>query len=1545
MSSKKRLRSFSLITAVQLGQHLRPSFQVFWFAFMAFDDRGMTTLTSDVSHDVSRQARRRMGKRAPLSFGQRQLYFLGQITSDGAEYNIPNAYVFKGSLHFEALEYSFGVLVARHDSLRTHFDAGEPTKTDGKAENSRTDGGTSDRTNNKRRHREPVQVVEAAIAPTIRRLDFSHLPPDERHKAASAAAARDSDTPFVLMSQAPLWRMTLIQLSPTEHWLLFTVHHIIFDGWSVNLFFNELLALYEAKVNHQPCALPPLPMQYADFAWQQQQRLQGDLLAGLLKYWTQKLGTQLQTLELPTDLPRPPQPSYRGGSVSIELSAQVVGRLRVLGRHKKATLFMTLLAAFKVLLFRYTKQTDIVVGTPIANRARPELEAIIGFLVNTLVLRTSLTGNQGFAQVLDQVRVSALEAYDYQELPFDLLVEALQPARDLSYNPLFQVMFQLHEKPAGAAEKTELAYRPLDLESYHTNFDLVMEIDVQKDGLMATLEYSQDLFHADTIKRMLGHFQVLLAGIVANIDQPIAQLPLLTTAERSQLLKDWNSPHSKMQGIEHPRPKTVAIDQIDLTLALSQQAEGMVGEVTYYSDFSQAEAIASILDTLSAQLRKVAQDGTYQPPQQLTLTSDSRSQLNVNWQEQQTASPSTTSIQCLHQQFAAQVEQTPDRIAVSYCSSSGGTDSGTDSGTAQTLSSQQLTYAELNAKVNQLAHYLTDWDIQPDQPVGLFLERSPEMIIALLAVLKAGGAYLPLAPDYPQERISYIVSDANVNIVLTHSDIQSRLAGAGHRAVDHIVCLDQNQAAIATRSAKNPTTTVTPHHLAYIIYTSGSTGKPKGVMIEHRAAVHFTQAAIAEYQITAADCVLQFASISFDLAVEEIFTALLSGAKLQLRNEAMLGTAAQFVQSCQSWGLSVLNLPTAYWHQLVADMAATHFRLPKAVRLVLIGGERALPSRIKTWQQLVGDYPHLINAYGPTETTVTATAFHIDSRTQIHQEVPIGRPLANTETYILDGYGQLQPVGVPGELHIGGQSLARGYLNRPDLTQLKFVPHPFSDDAAAKLYKTGDQARYLPDGSIEFLGRIDSQVKIRGFRIELGEIEAALLQYPGVRETIVVAREDTPGNPRLAAYMIEHSDQSVSPASLRDFLHQSLPSYMVPTMLDFLPSFPLTPNGKIDVRSLPLPVGRAALEDTAYIAPRTPLEETLATIWATALEVEKVSVRDSFFELGGHSLQAIQVMAQIIETLDVELPLSALFQSPTVEEMGHTLTQAGAKVPWSPLVSLQPEDSSCSSCKRPFFAVHGGHGEVLFYQLLTQHLGKSQPFYALRALGNDYPDMAHCKIEEMATCYIEAIRKVQPEGPYRIGGTSLGGIVAFEMARQLQAMGQTTERLILFDTGGFDNFAIPLPLHRRILNLFRYVPKYGLAETWRRLELRILKMFVLDSAVEFYRATGKMPTRFSTELDVWETVWLANLEAVDRYRPQPYDGQATLLRAIDDGDFMWSAHAPDYGWGRYVLGGVSRRDLPGTHTGIFKAPAVRELAHHVADLLNTSDLNREKGAV
>jgi len=1416
----------------------------------------------------------------PLAFAQRQLWFLEQLTPGGSAYNLLDGYHIHGRIQGGILEHSLGVLVQRHGALRSSF---------------REVAG------------QPLQVIAETADVHLARFDLRSLPGVDKEREARRIAEAEVNRPFSL-TQLPLWRVSLIEFGEQDCWLLLTIHHIIFDGWSSEVFWRELMELCDGASRTGSFALPEDPMQMADFVRWEHQHLGSEAGGELLQYWREKLSGQISRLELPTDFPRPPKPTYRGSSYSILLPKALEERLRDLSRQENGTLFITLLTAFKVLLFRYTSQEDVVLGTPFACRSQAGQAGIIGFLVNTLVIRSVLDGKQSFLDLMMQVRGTALKAYDHGEIPFSLLVETLRPERDLSFNPLFQTMFQMEQQLPVSPEGSLLRFTPLTLDFCDSIFDLTLNVRETPAGLLATLEYSSDLFLPETIERMLSNFEVLLEGVVADPRKAIGELPLLTKAERSLLLEDWNS----CQGSESINEVgLVAKDSSGLTLTIKRSAGELIGEIVHQGDLSDAGAIALVLEQFISQLRRVSSESDYSPPDHLDLENGSVSHLRMTWGHHANSLNQGAPVKCLHRYFEDRARQTPDRVAICH-------------------QDQSLTYAELNSAANQLAHRLIECGVKADMPVGLCLERSLDMVIALLAILKSGGAYLPLDPGYPAERISFMVEDAQVQVALTQSSLMARLTSS----IKHVLCLDRDGRLLESKSKANPVVLVGESDLAYIIYTSGSTGKAKGVMIEHRAASRFVQAAIAHYEIDSLDCMLQFGSISFDLAVEEIFTCLSAGARLQLRNEDMLSSPSRFLQLCQSWGVTILDLPTAYWHQMAADAAYTRGVMPPSLRLVIIGGERVSPSLVKDWLQIVGDYPRLFNSYGPTEATVVATGFWITRAARVRQEVPIGRPLANSEVYVLDSYGQPVPIGAPGELYIGGRSLARGYLNRSDLTQLKFIPHLFEPGANRKLYRTGDQVRYLSDGNLEFLGRMDNQVKIRGFRIELGEVEAALLQYSGVREAVVVPVADNSGSQRLIAYIVGRGGESVSEEDMRSFLRKKLPAYMVPGVIILLEALPLTPNGKVDFVALPIPsqvIAEKSIVATTFIGPRTPLEHTLVGIWCDILNLPKVSVRDGFFHLGGHSLQALQVIARIRSELEVELPLSALFQSSSVAEMAELLAQTGVQGRWSPLVPLQAGGS-----KRPFYAIHGGHGEVLFYKALGEHLGNDQPFYALRARGNDYPDMPHRRVEEMASCYIEAIRKVQPEGPYRLGGASFGGIVAYEMAQQLHAQGQGIESLVLFDTGGFDTFTKRLPLRRRIVNVLRYVPKYGLAETWKRLQLRVLKLFAIDSAVEFYRATGMLPDASSPAMAIWETVWKANLAATECYVPKAYPGSVILLRATDDGDFMWNDIDANYGWGAYALGGVERYDLPGTHIGMFQEPHVQRLAQTLDVILSRS---------
>jgi amino acid adenylation domain-containing protein/non-ribosomal peptide synthase protein (TIGR01720 family) len=1069
-------------------------------------------------------------KPLPLSFAQQRLWFLQQLDPESAAYHIPGAIRLHGQLNVSALERCFQEIVLRHEALRTNF-----IIQDGQA----------------------LQIIRNDAAWNLSIVDLQHLPDSEQEAEAQRIAIERSQRPFNL-SQDCLLQVTLLVLSETDSILLFCMHHIVSDGWSMGIFVQEFATLYTAFCQELPSPLPDLAIQYADFAVWQRQWLQGDILQTQLAYWQNQLADAPALLELPADRPRPAVQGWQGATHSSTLPLELTTALNSLSQRESVTPFMTLLAAFDILLYRYTGRVDILVGSPIANRNRSEIEGLIGSFINTLVFRSNLAGNPSFRELLARVREVSLEAFAHQDLPFELLIETLKLERDLSYSPLFQVMFILQNAPTSDLELPGLSLSAFKTDSQVSTFDLTLSIEQTDEGMVGSWEYSTDLFDTDTISRMTAHFQTLLEGIVAHPDMAIAQLPILNSTQQHQLLVDWNN--------------------------------------------TQADY-----------------------PQEL----------------------------CIHQLFEQQVERTPDAVAIVF-------------------EDRHLTYQELNSQANQLAHYLRSLGVSSEVLVGICVERSLEMVVGLLAILKAGGAYVPLDPNYPPDRLDFMLSDAKISVLLTQQQLGDRFPEINVP----IVCIDTDSENIARHSQGNPSSAATPENLAYVIYTSGSTGKPKGVAIAHRSLLNFSQAAIEEYGLKAGDRILQFASISFDVAAEEIYPALSCGATVVLRTEAMLNSIATFLDCCQSWNLTVLDLPTAYWHQLTTTLATEQLQLPTSIRLAIVGGERVLPTQLQLWHRTVGKFPQLIDAYGPTEATVETTLCDLSalSPSDYAREVPIGRPLQNVSVYVLDDHLQPVPIGVHGELHIGGAGLARGYLNRPELTQEKFIPNPFSTDPQARLYKTGDLVRYLPNGAIAYVGRIDNQVKIRGYRIELGEIEAALSRNPNVSEVAIIAREDVPGDKRLVAYLVCDREQPPAIADLRQFLKQKLPEYMLPSAFVFLDALPLTPSGKIDRRALPTPDGNRQLE-TAFVAPTTPTELSLAQIWTDVLGITQIGIRDNFFDLGGHSLLATQLISRVRTAFRLEVPLRSLFEAPTIAEFAEYIlvTKQDVTCAALPLVAIAPD--------------------------------------------------------------------------------------------------------------------------------------------------------------------------------------------------------------------------------------------------------------------------------
>jgi amino acid adenylation domain-containing protein/non-ribosomal peptide synthase protein (TIGR01720 family) len=1056
----------------------------------------------------------------PASFAQQRLWFLDQLEPGSSKYNIFAAVRISGQLNVTTLEQSFNELVQRHEALRTTF--------------ATVDG-------------QPVQVIHPMLDFRLSIVDFTTTqnPTADIQNFLSQEVTR----PFNL-GRGPLLRAMLLKLGEQEHVLLLTLHHIVSDGWSMGVLVQELAALYEAFAALQPASLPPLPIQYADFAVWQRQWLEEQALLTQLAYWKEQLDglTQLQLL---TDRPRSLLATSQSEKQTLVLSKTLTEGLKTLSQQAGVTLFMTLLAAFKTLLHRYTAQDDIVVGSPIANRTRSETQGLIGLFVNTLVLRTDMSSNPTFRELLNRICKVTLEAYDRQDLPFEKLVDELQPERDLSRNPLFQVWFALNNAPLPTLQVSGLTLSPLEVERSQALFDLSLDMVEQDKELIASVEYSTDLFDSTTITRMLGHFQVLLQGIIANPDWHLSDLPLLTETEQHQLLV-WS------RGVgTHPEvsPEQVAI----------QEPKSAV-------DYRQC--------------------------------------------------------QCIHQLFEAQVERSPDQVAVIF-------------------EEQQLTYQELNQRANKIAHHLQKLGVGPEVLVGICVERSLEMVVGILGILKSGSAYVPLDPAYPQERLAFMLEDAQVPVLLT----QERLVMGLPEQKARVICLDADWKAIAQESEKNLLNSTTAKNLAYAIYTSGSTGKSKGVMIQHSSLVNAYLVWEETYQLRAvASCHLQMASFSFDVFSGDLVRALCSGGKLVLCPQELLLAPQQLYELMQKQKVDCADFVPAVLRNLIQYLEESGERLD-FMRILVCGSDSWYGSEYKQFRCLCGSETRLINAFGVTEATIDSSYFESAAvDLPVDQVVPIGHPFANTQLYILDSHLQPVPIGILGELHIGGAGLARGYRHRPKLTAEKFIPNPFSTEPGDRLYKTGDLARYLPDGNIEFCGRIDHQVKIRGFRIELGEIEAVLRQHPAVQETVVLDREDISGEKRLVAYVVPKQEATPITSDLHRFLKQQLPDYMVPSVFMLLLALPLSPNGKVDRQALPVPNTVRPELDKAFVAPRTPVEARLVEIWAKVLGVEQVGIHDNFFELGGDSIISIQIVARANQA-GLRLTPKQLFQHQTIAEL------------------------------------------------------------------------------------------------------------------------------------------------------------------------------------------------------------------------------------------------------------------------------------------------------
>jgi amino acid adenylation domain-containing protein len=1342
----------------------------------------------------------------PLSHGQRGLWFLYQMDRQSPAYNVCYPSRIRSPLDFAAFRRALETLIDRHPSLRTTFEE---------------QGGTL------------LQRVHERVALPLEVTDASAWTEEVLRSRLEAEAHRPFD-----LEDGPLVRMHLFVRAPDDSVFLLCVHHIIGDFWSLVLVIEEMQVLYPAECAGTPAALPPPRGHYRDFVRWQAEQVAGAEGARHWSYWQQQLAGVPVVLDLPADRQRPPVASHRGSAEAWRVEPELTRRLKALAASTGVTLYTTLLAAFQVLIGRYTGQEDFLVGSPFAGRNRPEFEGVIGYFVNLVPMRADLAGDPTFRTLLGKLGTTVLDALEHQDYPFPLLVEHLKVERDLSRAPLVQVSFTLEKAhraqqlgawrfflpPSGA----RLNVGGLEVEQYYvehcsSQFDLEMLIEEGPGTLEGMMRYNSDLFEPETVRRIVGHFLTLLQRITEDPERPISDLPCLTESERRLVLDEWN--------------------RTDVVF----------------------------------------------PPGM-----------------------------CLHHLFERQVARTPTSLAV--CGDDG-----------------SLTYADLERWSNRLAHRLRRLGAGPGRLVALYLERSPAMIAAILGTLKAGAAYVPLDLGTPAERLRLVLADTRASILLTQRAVLHRLPECGVAPV----CVDDPPiASEEDDESRLPESGVCSDDIAYIIYTSGSTGRPKGVMVEHRAIANTVIWRDQDLPIYVHDRVLFNMTYTFDPSLCIIFPTLAVGARIVLAAPGEEYDPHRLMERVLREGVTILESPPPILRLMVDDPLFAECR---TLRWVCCGGEampRDLPRRLIDQLGVA-----LYNLYGPTEAAVDTTWWTC-RRVDPRPTVPIGRPIANTRVYVLDTKRRPLPPGVPGELYIGGAGLARGYLNDPAATAARFVPDPFVARSGARLYRTGDRCRWLSDGTLEFLGRLDDQVKVRSFRVELGEVEAALLSHPQVREATVIAQTGA-GETRLIAYVAGHAaGPPLIPQTLRQHLKQHLPDYMVPAGFVFLESLPRTTGGKVNRRALPPPLSERPVTDRPYVAPRTPLEESLAGLWREVLRLDEVGIYDHFFELGGSSIQGAMLINRLQQLLGEPVYVVALFDAPTVDGLADYLRDAFpdavrrlfgpaslAEVPVHQqrprtnelVVPLQTEGSLA-----PWFMVHPPGGIVVCYQALAHRLGRERPFYGIRSRGlhGEGEEELPGRIEEMAAEYVAAVREIQSQGPYYLGGWSAGGLVALEMAQQLLAAGETTALLALLDTtppaqpgsppeheSSGQEYGLDLSLEE----LARLGPDEQLPYLWQH----ALKLGLIEPEVPLAVA--------EQVLHELKRLFHRHMVLANEYRARPYPGRVTLLRPSDAPLAVPTLR--DRGWGK-LAAAVDVHFVPGQHHSMVKEPYVQVLARVLQECLD-----------
>jgi amino acid adenylation domain-containing protein len=1350
----------------------------------------------------------------PLSPNQQRVWFMEQMIAGAPVYNEAEAVRLRGSLNVEVLEKALNVIIARHENFRTTIEvAGD----------------------------EPSAVVHKTWPLKLKQVDLCSLAPAARQAEVERLLIEEPRLAYDLKTK-PGIRATLIRCGETEHVFILMMHHLICDWSSEGVLWRELSALYGAGCSGRQLELPPLPIHHGDYAvWLQRQTSRPELGEDLA-YWEEDLRGAPALLELPMDRPnRPPMISYLGARRRFLIPAGLTSALRDCSRREAVSLFTVVAAALNALLYRYTGQEDILIGIPLADRDRPELESMIGFLLHTHVLRTQLAEDLTFRELLARVQKSVLELYAHRSPSFDRVVSRLQPERSPTYSPLFQVMLNWRDRDQQLSfiGLHGLVVESLLAESRTSKFDLTLMLTDGGDTIDLEIEYNTDLFDEARIERLAGHFSTLLDAASANPDGQLSELPLLTDAEREQQLVEWNDT-----------------------------------AVSYAED------------------------------------------------------------RCLHELFEEQVERTPNAVAVEF-------------------QGEHLTYRQLNECSNRLARHLQGMGVGPDTLVLICLERSLEMVVGLLSILKAGGAYVPLDPSYPRERLGYMLSDAKARILLTRQS----LAGVVPVGAAEIIYIDTQWSVIAQHETHNLETPSRPDQLAYVIYTSGSTGRPKGVCGEHRATLNRLRWMWRRYPFVPGECCCQKTVLSFVDSVWEIFGPLLQGVKAVLIAEPVVRDPRQLVAALAEAGATRIVLVPSLMQALLEEYPDLRIRLPR-LKLWISSGEALggdLVSRF--FERLPGRM--LLNLYGSSEAAADATWYEV-TPSDSPCPAPIGRPIDNMKAYILDGKRRLAPTGVTGELYLAGAGLARGYLHQTELTRERFVANPFDEGARRILYKTGDLARYTRDGVIEYRGRIDYQVKIRGHRIELGEIESVLVAHPAVREAVVLAREDLPGEKRLVAYF--SGEESISSGVLRAHLASVLPEYMVPAAYVALDALPLTPNGKLDRRALPAP-GDHAFGTQAYEAPQGPAETAIAAIWAEFLHLERVGRNDDFFKIGGHSLMALRIIGEINRALKARVLVPAFFQSPTIERLAKVVEQKHHLGSEPRVVQLQSGRTGV-----PLYFMGAGPAEHRLMQLLGEDravfvIDAPLPVEWHRAItASDRATMP--TIEQLGAHFGDVLRAHAGSSPCIIAGYSLGGKIAFEAAQALGRAGGKVELVLLVDARAF-TWSGPIrgPAWWSLRRIWRGAangthsnPSYlarlnaSLANSWRVL-LWLMSQVLQKVKGRLYSVKNRSSPEdhpsglFDKEgrpLDQATIDCLAYMGG-RVWRPSPLDTSGVLLRTKFPGEDMLFGYDTTHGWGELFDRGLDIVQIAGDHVSMVSNENIAGLAQQINSVLDRYETKRDVG--